>query len=95
MKTQILTLAMLVSLTLSGASFAACTAPEDPAIPAGTAASGADMLKAKKAVETYVSAAEEYMGCGVPVAMQERMSTRMEKVVGKFNDELKAYKAKG
>ena len=94
MKTRSMTVAIAFSALFCGSAFAACDAPEDPSIPSGDAASGADMLKAKKAVEGYVSAVEEYMGCGIPLTQQERASLRMTRVVEKFNEELRAYKAK-
>jgi hypothetical protein len=94
MKLKAIAFTTLSTLALSSTAFGACEVPVDPAIPEGASASGADMLKAKKAVETYVSAAEEYMGCGVATALQERMSGKMEKVVEQFNVELRAYKAK-
>jgi hypothetical protein len=94
MKIRSIAFVMFASLAFSGTAFGACNAPEDPQIPAGASASGADMLKAKKAVEAYVSAAEEYMSCGVASALQERMAGRMEKVVDSFNKELREYKAK-
>lgn len=94
MKFKSFAFTLLASLAFSGTAFGACDAPEDPAIPDGSAASGADMLKAKKAIEAYVSAAEEYMGCGVASALQDRMAGKMEKVVDKFNKELRAYKSK-
>lgn len=95
MKSRVLPAALFAGLFLSSPLFAACTVPEDPAIPDGNAASGADMLKAKKAVEGYVSAVEEYMGCGIPAMQQERASMKMTKLVERFNEELRNYKAKG
>ncbi len=86
---------LTAALLLSGTTFAACDVPADPQIPQGAAATGADMLKAKKAVEGFVSEAEAYMQCGVALAQQERMASKMEKVVESFNQELRAYKAKG
>jgi hypothetical protein len=94
MKTRSIALVMLAGLAFSGSAFAACEVPADPEIPSGAAASGADMLKAKKAVEAYVAAAQEYMGCGVSSALQDRMANRMEKVVDQFNKSLREYKAK-
>jgi alcohol dehydrogenase class IV len=95
MKVSARALALFATLSISGAALADCVAPEDPQIPQGTAATGADMLKAKKAVEGFVSEAEAYMACGVAVALQERMASKLEKVVENFNSELRAYKAKG
>ena len=94
MKTRSIALAMFASLAFSGTAFGACDVPADPEIPSGAASSGADMLKAKKAVEAYVAAAEEYMGCGVASALQDRMASKLEKVVDQFNKELREYKSK-
>lgn len=95
MKVSVRSLVLFATLSLSGTAFAECVAPADPQIPTGAAASGADMLKAKKEVESFVSEAEAYMDCGVATALQERMATKLEKVVASFNEELRAYKAKG
>lgn len=95
MKNRLLAIAMLLTIGMSSQTFAACDAPDDPDVPDGTAASGADMLKAKKAVEEYVEKAQEYMNCGVAGPLQERMASKMEKVVDRFNRELRAYKDKG
>ena len=95
MKSRKYTLLLLASMAFCGPVMADCTMPDDPAIPDGSAASGAEMLKAKKAVETYVSAAQDYMKCGVASTLQERMNTRMTRVVDKFNAELRSYKEKG
>ena len=94
MKHRSLLLALVVFMAMTSAAMADCNQPDDPEIPDGPAASGADMLKAKKAIEAHVSAAEEYMGCGVASALKDRMAGRMEKVVDKFNKELRAYKSK-
>lgn len=94
MKTRSIALVLLAGLAFSGSTYAACDAPADPEIPSGAAASGADMLKAKKAVEAYVAAAEEYMGCGIATPLKDRMATKMEKIVDQFNRELREYKAK-
>lgn len=95
MKVTARSLVLCATLSLSGTAFAECVAPADPQIPQGDAASGADMLKAKKEVEGFVSEAEAYMKCGVALALQERMASKLEKVVDDFNQELRAYKAKG
>lgn len=94
MKLKPFALTFIASLAFSTTAFGACNAPDDPEIPSGDSASGADMLKSKKAVEAYVSAAQEYMDCGVSTALQSRMASKMEKVVDAFNKELRAYKAK-
>lgn len=95
MKNQARALFLLATLSLSGTALAECSAPAEPQIPEGSVASGADMLKAKKEVEGFVSQAEAYMGCSIAAPLKDRMADRMEKVVAQFNQELRAYKARG
>lgn len=90
MHKQARTLVLITTLSLSGTAFANCVAPDEPQISQGTAATGADMLKAKKAVEGYVSEAEAYMSYGVAMPLKERMADKLEKVVAQFNQELRA-----
>ncbi len=95
MKIKMFTLVLLANLLMSGATFAACTEPENPPIPEGESANGSDMLKAKKAVEAYMTAAEEYLECSRPSTRQHnRMVNKMEDLASKFNNSLRAYKAK-
>ena len=60
MKKLLVATGLVTGMALSTASFA-CEKPEAPAIPNGEAASGSDMLEAKKAVEAYLEAAEAYL----------------------------------
>lgn len=94
MKTQLLAATLFVSVLAHGSAFAACTKPADPEIPSGDTASGADMLKAKKAVETYVADIEKYLACGIASNEQERAQKKMEDVANSFNEQLRIYKAK-
>ena len=95
MKTKLFALVLLANLLMSGAAFAACEAPDEPAIPDGEAANGSDMLKAKKEVEAFVAGMEEYLECSRPsVNQHNRMIDKMQDVAGKFNVQLRAYKAK-
>lgn len=94
MKRKQLVLTALVGLLMSGPTFAVCIRPADPEIPSGDTASGADMLKAKKAVETYVAEVEKYLDCGVDSLNQKRAIDEMERVAARFNEELRVYKAK-
>lgn len=95
MKTKTLVFALLLNC-MAGSAFAACTAPEaEPVIPDGDTATGADMFKAKKEIETYMELAEAYLDCpGIRGPRHDRMVTKMEKVAKKFNGSLRAYKAK-
>jgi hypothetical protein len=84
----------MVGLALSSVTAAACEKPAEPAIPTGEAASGSDMLEAKKAVEAFLKDAEAYLECARGGIAKDRMVADMEEVADKFNRELRAYKAK-
>lgn len=90
---RMLLVATLV-LMMSGSVCAACVRPAAPEIPAGASASGAEMLKAKKAVETYIADIEAYLQCGVDSRTEKLALEDMEKVADRFNQALRTYKAK-
>ena len=95
MKIKALALTVVLNMLMAGSAFAACTAPEDPAIPEGNTATGADMFKAKKDIESYMESAEAFLNCGgVPTMQYNRMVDKMEQVAKQFNSSLRAYKAK-
>ncbi len=95
MKTKLFALVLLANLLMSGAAFAACESPEEPAIPDGETANGSEMLKAKKDVEAYVAAIDEYLGCSkLSNSRHNRVVDRMQDVAETFNVQVRAYKAK-
>lgn len=94
MKKTVIATGMLLGMAFSSASFAACDKPESPAIPSGDSASGSDMLEAKKAVETFLKAAEAYLECARGNIQKDRMVADMEDIADKFNRELRNFKAK-
>ncbi len=94
MKMKPLIMTALAGLLLSSQGFAACVKPTNPDIPSGDAASGADMLKAKKAVETFVEETNKYLECGVDARTQKRAIDQMEDIAAAFNEQLRIYKAK-
>jgi hypothetical protein len=94
MKVKPLIMTALAGLLLSSQGFAACVKPTNPDIPSGDAASGADMLKAKKAVETFVEETNKYLECGIDTLTQKRAIDQMENVAEAFNEQLRIYKAK-
>ena len=93
MKKVLVAFGLLVGMAFSSVSFA-CEKPASPAIPSGDAASGSDMLEAKKAVESFLKAAETYLECARGNIQKDRMVADMEDVADKFNKELRNYKAK-
>jgi hypothetical protein len=94
MKTKPLILTAIAGLLFTSQAFAVCVKPTNPEIPSGDAASGADMLKAKKAVETFVEETNKYLECGVDSLNQKRAIDDMEDTAEKFNEQLRIYKAK-
>lgn len=94
MKRNLTALALVLGLCASPSLFAACSRPADPEIPSGETASGADMMKAKKAVETYIEEVQKYVACGVSNSEAKRAEDDVEKVADRFNRELRVYKAK-
>lgn len=87
--------ALGLMMSVSGSALAACTAPDEPLIPEGDAASGSDMIKAKKAVEDFMAAIEEYIECSRPNSSREnRLVDQVNDVADRFNVAVRAYKAK-
>lgn len=94
MKLKPLIMTALAGVLFSSQAFAVCTRPAEPEVPPGDSASGADMLKAKKAVETYVAEVDKYLNCGADAASQKRAIDDMEDIAAQFNEQLRIYKAK-
>ena len=94
MKRKLMAVTFVAAMLAQGVAFAGCSKPEDPEIPSGDSASGADMLKAKKAIESYVADVQKYMSCGVASSEADRAQKKMETVANQFNEQLRIYKAK-
>ena len=94
MNVRPLIMTAVAGLLFSSQAFAVCVKPSNPEIPSGDAASGADMLKAKKAVETFVEETNKYLECGVDSLNQKRAIDDMEEIAEQFNEQLRIYKAK-
>ena len=74
----------------------ACVRPSAPSsIPDGATASKEDMLAAKKAVDAFKAGMEEYLSCEKSNAAKDGAQAELLKVADKFNNEVKAFKAKG
>lgn len=73
-----------------------CDRPAAPSsIPDGKTASKEDMLAAKKAVDAFKAGMEEYLSCEKSNAAKDGAQAELVKVADKFNNEVKAFKAKG
>jgi hypothetical protein len=74
----------------------ACERPSTPtSIPDGKSASKDEMMAAKKAIDGFKMAMEEYLGCERSTAKQEAAHAELEKVADRFNEQVRAFKAKG
>ncbi|HET9863923.1 MAG TPA: hypothetical protein VFP37_10805 [Steroidobacteraceae bacterium] len=73
-----------------------CEKPSSPTtIPDGKTASKEEMLAAKKAIDAFKLAMEEYMGCERSNTKIESAHAELEKVADRFNEQVRAFKAKG
>ena len=84
--------------------------PPEPSLPDGATADRETMLKANKAVKEYVAGTEAYLACLTdeeaeeeitdPEILQGRVDQhnavfeKMNAVAGKFNEEVRAFKAR-
>lgn len=72
-----------------------CERPAAPtSIPDGASASKEDMLTAKKAIDAYKSAVDEYLTCEKSAAKKDGATAELIKVADRFNAQVKAFKAK-
>jgi hypothetical protein len=88
-----------VSMTVLWAALAvpafACDRPNAPtSIPDGASASKEDMLAAKKAVDAFKGAMEEYFTCEKNGAKIAAAQNELVKVADRFNVQVRAFKAK-
>ena len=89
-----------VSIAVLLAAFAvpafACDKPAAPAsLPDGKSAAMDDMMAAKKAVDSYKKDMEEYLSCEKNSGKAESAQAELERVASRFNNEVRAFKAKG
>jgi len=74
----------------------ACEKPKAPSsIPDGATASKEDMLAAKKAVDAFRSGMEEYLACEKNFANLDAAQNELAKVADLFNQQIRAFKARG
>jgi hypothetical protein len=75
----------------------ACDKPSSPAasIPDGKTASKEEMMAAKKAVDEYKRSMEEYMTCERIISKVDSAHAELERVANRFNEQIRAFKAKG
>ena len=89
----------IVSIAVLMAAFAApgfgCDRPAAPgSIPDGKTAAMEEMMAAKKAVDAFKSAMEEYLTCEKSSAKLDAAQAELVKVADKFNAQVRAFKSK-
>lgn len=73
-----------------------CSKPSSPAsLPDGKTASKDEMMAAKKTVDEFKRTMEEYIGCERSTAKAESAHAELTKVADRFNEQIRAFKAKG
>lgn len=73
----------------------ACDRPTAPdTIPDGKTAAMDEMMAAKKAVDAFKSAMEEYLTCEKSSAKVDSAQAELLKVADKFNAQVRAFKSK-
>jgi len=81
---------------MGSAPVLACEKPRAPSsIPDGAKASKEDMLAAKKAVDAFRSGMEEYLACEKNFASLDAAQNELAKVADLFNQQIRAFKARG
>ena len=72
----------------------ACDTPAAPSnLPDGKSATMEQMMSAKKGVDQFRKDMESYRGCVKDQAKADSAQAELEKVAGRFNAEVRAYKA--
>ena len=89
-------LVSIAVLWVAAASSAyACERPSAPdSIPDGKTAAMEDMMAAKKSVDAFKTAMEEYLGCEKSAAKLDAAKVELVKVADKFNAQVRAFKSK-
>jgi hypothetical protein len=90
----------IVSIAVLMAAFAApgyaCDKPSAPgSIPDGKTAAMDEMMAAKKAVDSFKTAMEEYLSCEKSSAKQDAAQKELVRIADEFNVQVRAFKAKG
>lgn len=90
----------IVSIAVLMAAFAAptfaCEKPTAPgSIPNGKTAAMDEMMAAKKSVDSFKKSMEEYLACEKSSAKLDRAQQELVRIADQFNEQVRAFKAKG
>lgn len=94
MRKSLLLAAFVGTLGFSQILLAACSRPSPPEIPDPDTAVTPQMIKAKNDVQAYVGEAEKYLKCNISTAQHNSMVDEMKETADKFNQAVRAYKAR-
>ena len=73
-----------------------CDKPDAPdAFPDGKSASMDEMMAAKKAMDAYKKGMEEYLTCERSNTKLNSAHAELTKIADRFNEQVRAFKAKG
>ena len=77
-------------------AFAGCNKSSAPtSLPDGKTAAMEEMMAAKKTVDAFKKGMEEYMTCERIASKVNDAQAELEKVADRFNQQVRAFKAKG
>ncbi|MES2605786.1 MAG: hypothetical protein V4603_12680 [Pseudomonadota bacterium] len=94
MRLKFVVVTLVTGLLSSFTTAAVCPLPTEPEIPDGSAASGAEMLRAKKAMEVYLAELAKYLECDSSPIKKKRAEQQASAVNGLFEEQMKRYKEK-
>lgn len=88
--------AAILSVALAVPAYAGCDKPSAlPTLPDGKSAAMDDMMAAKKVVDAFKKAMEEYLSCEKNATKVDSAHAELERVATRFNAEVRAFKNKG
>lgn len=86
---------LVVVLAAAAVPAFGCDKPASPsAFPDGKTASKDEMMAAKKTVDSYKRSMEEYISCERNANKAESAHSELERVADRFNEQIRAFKAK-
>ncbi len=94
MRLKFVVVTLVTGLLSSFTHAAVCPLPVEPQIPDGKTASGAEMLRAKKAMEVYMADIAKYLECDSTPIKQNRAQQKVDAIVTLFEDQMNVYREK-
>jgi hypothetical protein len=95
MRLKFVVVPLVTGLLSSFTHAAVCPLPIKPEIPDGKNASGAEMQRAKKAVEVFIADIAKYLECDSSPIKRHRAEERATEIEALFNEQMQLFKEKG